>query len=81
MLDAVIPVRGKSLDNHSLINKNNAKYFQNVSSKFLVFEYFLSPMTAIFDLGSKQDNPLFISDKKCDPVVSYDAMNQINVGI
>jgi hypothetical protein len=69
------------MDNHSLINKHNVKYFQNVSSKCLVFEYFLAPMTAIFDVGSKQDNPMFISDKKCDPVVSYDKMFQINVRI
>jgi len=38
-------------------------------------------MTAIFDVGSKQNNPMFISDKKCDPVVSYDTMFQINVQI
>jgi hypothetical protein len=69
------------MDNHRLINKNNAKYLQHVSSKCLVFEYLLAQMTAIFDVGSKQNNPMFISDKKCDPVVSYDTMFQINVQI
>ena len=69
------------MDNHSLINKNNVKYFQNVSSKCLVFEYLLASMTAIFDVGSKQNNPMFISDKNCDPVVSYDTMFQIKVQI